>query len=69
MRPQIVIDTNVVVAALRSQRGASYRLLMLVDSGKFEDLKVGQEVRFSEAAGDKGPQATSVRPVGKHHVA
>jgi hypothetical protein len=25
-------------------------------------------VRFSKAAGDKGPQATSVRPVGKHHV-
>jgi hypothetical protein len=25
-------------------------------------------VRFSEAAGDKGPQATSVRPVGKHHL-
>jgi cold shock CspA family protein/ribosome-associated translation inhibitor RaiA len=40
-----------------------------VDGGKFEDLKVGQEVRFSEAAGDKGPQATSVSPVGKHHVA
>mgnify|MGYP000959271231 FL=1 len=33
--PQIVIDTNVFVAALRSRRGASYRLLMLVDSGRF----------------------------------
>jgi cold shock CspA family protein/ribosome-associated translation inhibitor RaiA len=40
-----------------------------VDGGKFDDLEVGQEVRFSEAVGDKGPQATSVRPVGKHHVA
>ena len=39
-----------------------------VSDGKFDDLKVGQEVRFSEAAGDKGPQATSVRPVGKHHL-
>jgi cold shock CspA family protein/ribosome-associated translation inhibitor RaiA len=35
---------------------------------RFEDLKAGQEVRFSEAAGDKGPQATLVRPVGKHHL-
>jgi len=35
---------------------------------KFETLEVGQEVRFSEAVGDKGPQATSVRPVGKHHI-
>ncbi len=39
-----------------------------VSDGKFDDLKVGQDVRFSEAAGDKGPQATSVRPVGKHHL-
>ena len=27
---QVVIDTNVLIAALRSQRGASYRLLMLI---------------------------------------
>jgi cold shock CspA family protein len=40
-----------------------------VAGGKFEDLKVGQEVRFSEATDDEGPRATSVRPVGKHHVA
>ena len=39
-----------------------------VAAGKFDDLKVGQEVRFSEATGDKGPQATWVRPVGKHHI-
>jgi cold shock CspA family protein/ribosome-associated translation inhibitor RaiA len=40
-----------------------------VADGRFDELKVGQEVRFSEAVGDKGPQATSVHPVGKHHVA
>jgi cold shock CspA family protein len=39
-----------------------------VAGGKFDDLKVGQEVRFSEAVGDEGSQATSVRLVGKHHV-
>jgi cold shock CspA family protein/ribosome-associated translation inhibitor RaiA len=33
-----------------------------------EDLRLGQEVRFSEAMGDKGPQATLVRTVGKHHL-
>jgi putative PIN family toxin of toxin-antitoxin system len=32
----IVIDTNVVYAALRSRRGASYRLLMLLGSEAFE---------------------------------
>jgi predicted nucleic acid-binding protein len=35
-KPDIVIDTNVVVSALRSRRGASHRLLLLVDSGKFQ---------------------------------
>jgi cold shock CspA family protein/ribosome-associated translation inhibitor RaiA len=39
-----------------------------VVEGKLEDLQPGQEVRFSEAVGDKGPQATSVRPIGKHHI-
>lgn len=34
--PQIVIDTNVFIAALRSNRGASHRLLRLIDGGKFE---------------------------------
>ena len=33
---QIVIDTNVLMAALQSQRGASYRVLMLLESGKFD---------------------------------
>ena len=32
---QIVMDTNVLVAALRSKRGASYKLLSLIDSEKF----------------------------------
>lgn len=33
--PNIVIDTNVLVAALRSSRGASFRLLQLVGSDLF----------------------------------
>lgn len=32
---QIVIDTNVLVAALRSQRGASYRLVSLINRSSF----------------------------------
>lgn len=31
-----MLDTNVVVSALRSRRGASYRLLSLVGTGKFD---------------------------------
>lgn len=33
----------------------------------FEDLELGSEVRFAEEAGDNGPQATTVRLVGRHH--
>jgi len=34
--PRVVLDTNVAVAAVRSRRGASFRVLSLVGSGKFE---------------------------------
>ena len=33
--PRVVLDTNVLVAALRSRRGASYRLLMQIDRGLY----------------------------------
>ena len=36
MVTQIVLDTNVIVSALRSQLGASYRLLMLIDRSTFQ---------------------------------
>jgi len=34
--PNIVIDTNVIIAALRSKKGASNKLLSLVGTSKFE---------------------------------
>src|SRR5215212_372287 len=34
--PDIVLDTNVIIAALRSKKGASYKLLALVGTHKFE---------------------------------
>ena len=33
---QIVMDTDVLFTALRSKKGASYKLLSLIDSGKFK---------------------------------
>jgi putative PIN family toxin of toxin-antitoxin system len=48
-KPNIVIDTNVVVSALRSRRGASHRLLLLVDSGKFQtNLSVPLFLEYEE---------------------
>ncbi|MBI5932245.1 MAG: putative toxin-antitoxin system toxin component, PIN family [Chloroflexi bacterium] len=34
--PDIVLDTNVIIAALRSKKGASNKLLSLVGTNKFE---------------------------------
>ena len=34
--PQIVIDTNVLVAGLRSDEGAAFQLLRLVGSNSFD---------------------------------
>lgn len=46
---QIVLDTNVVYAALRSKRGASYRLLSLLDSEKFEiNLSVPLVIEYED---------------------
>jgi len=35
-KPDIVLDTNVIIAALRSKRGASNKLLSLVGTHRFE---------------------------------
>ncbi|MHC4550136.1 MAG: hypothetical protein ACYTEZ_15295 [Planctomycetota bacterium] len=35
--------------------------------GDFTGLEIGSEVRFTEEPGEKGAQATSLRPVGRHH--
>lgn len=36
-------------------------------NGDFDSLEVGAEVSFVEERGDLGPQASTVRVVGKHH--
>jgi cold shock CspA family protein len=33
----------------------------------FKRLKIGAEVTFVEEEGKKGPQASTVKPVGQHH--
>ena len=51
MVPRIVIDTNVFVSALRSRRGLPFRILSLVDSGKFHPcLSVPLVVEYEAAA-------------------
>lgn len=48
---QIVIDTSVFVSALRSRRGASHKLLMLLESVKFEaNVSVPLVLEYEDAA-------------------
>ena len=52
MKPlQVVIDTNVIVSALRSSRGASYALLWLLGGDKFEiNLSVPLVLEYEAAS-------------------
>ncbi len=39
-----------------------------VVNGAFDQLKIGHEVRVAVAEGADGPQASTVTPIGKHHL-
>jgi putative PIN family toxin of toxin-antitoxin system len=48
---QIVMDPNVFVTALRSQYGASYKLMSLINSGKFQlNLSVPLVIEYEATA-------------------
>lgn len=50
-KTQVVLDTNVIVSGLRSQRGASYKLLMLVGRANFElNLSVPLFLEYEDVA-------------------
>ena len=77
--PQIVLDTNVLVAALRSTRGASFRLVSLLDAGQFEinlsvplvveyeDVLMRQHPDFGLTKADVGDFLDFVCRVGNRH--
>ena len=47
--PQVVIDTNVIVAGLRSRRGSAFQLLTLIDTGHFDiHLSVPLVLEYTE---------------------
>ena len=63
MKRRIVLDTNVFVSALRSRRGASYRLFTLLDRGDIElNISVPLIVEYEDAAKRRA------REVGLTHV-
>ena len=49
---EVILDTDEIVSALRSRRGASYRLLELLDDGKFGiALSVPLALEYEQVAG------------------
>lgn len=46
---QIILDTNVLLSALRSQRGASFRLLSLIEDSRFQiNLSVALVLEYED---------------------
>jgi len=55
MKPQIVLDTNVLVAALRSRRGAAFRLVSLLPTERFAiNLSVPLVLEYEEVLSQHG---------------
>ena len=51
MKPRVVIDTNVLISALRSRNGASFKLLTLLGRDKFVvSVSVPLVLEYEEAA-------------------
>jgi putative PIN family toxin of toxin-antitoxin system len=47
--PQVVIDTNIIVAGLRSRRGSAFKLLVLIGTGQFDiHLSVPLVLEYTE---------------------
>jgi predicted nucleic acid-binding protein len=58
--PNIVVDTNVFVSSLRSKRGASFRLVRLIGTGRFEiELSVPLALEY-ESVGRRTLPATTL---------
>jgi len=77
--PNIVIDTNVVIAALRSKKGASFKLLSQVGTKRFkthdsvplvleyEDVIHRQRVELGLSRDDVSDLIDSLCALAKHH--
>jgi predicted nucleic acid-binding protein len=60
VEPGVVLDTNVFVSALRSRRGASFRILELIGTGRFDvELSVPLALEY-EAVGRRVLPSTTV---------
>lgn len=63
MKPSIVLDTNVLVSALKSSRSASFRLLSMVEHGHFVLHVSTAHVTEYEAVLKRGRTALSTEDI------
>jgi cold shock CspA family protein len=64
-RPEIPASTGFIATL---EEGEIYFNRNSVIDNAFDRLSVGSEVRFAEEFGKKRAQASTVYPVGKHHL-
>jgi ribosomal subunit interface protein len=62
---QLMPDEDYGFLSTPDGRNIYFHRNSVVNDG-FDDLSLGDEVRFEERMGDEGPQASTVAPVGRH---
>jgi putative PIN family toxin of toxin-antitoxin system len=63
MKPDIILDTNVLVTALKSSQGVSYRLLSMVGDNRFQLHVSAPLVAEYEAVLKRGQTALSAQQI------
>ncbi len=67
-KPRIIIDTNVIVSAMRSRRGASFKLLSLLRSGAyFLAISVPLVLEYEDVLG-RNPETSPISPVAADDI-
>ena len=64
---ELYVDENYGKIETPDGRRIYFHKNSLVD-GRFDELQLGDEVRFAEEQGERGPQASTVHIIGKHHI-
>ncbi len=64
---ELVLDEDHGIIQTMDGREIYFHRNSIVDAD-FKSLNIGDEVRFVEEVGEKGPQASTVYKIGKHHI-
>jgi cold shock CspA family protein len=62
-----VVELQAAYGFIQAGEGRIYFSRASVLGAAFDELKIGSRVAFVQEEGEKGPQASTVRVLGKHH--